>query len=92
MWWEYYGDAVITVAILSVFLIVMSIHFFRAESRKGFIIPFLISFTGYISFVLGIVFIRGWSGIGFIVYGAIIMGIGILYYLGAGVYKRIKYR
>jgi hypothetical protein len=90
MWWEYYGDAVIAVSTLAVVLILTSIHFFRAKSKRGLIIPLSISLIGYISFVIGIVFIRGWSGMGFMVYGVIIMGIGLLYYLGVGVYKKIK--
>jgi uncharacterized membrane protein len=90
MWWEYYGDAVISVSMLTAILILISIHLFRAKSKRGFIIPLSISIIGYISFVIGIVFIRGWSGMGFIVYGFIIMGIGLLYYLGVGVYKKIR--
>jgi hypothetical protein len=40
----------------------------------------------------GIVFIRGWGGMGFMVYGVIIMGIGLLCYLGVGVYRKIRYQ
>ncbi|PFA69186.1 hypothetical protein CN378_04740 [Bacillus sp. AFS015802] len=92
MWWEYYGDAVIAVSVLTAILILTFIHFFRAKRKKGFIAPLLISIIGYISFVIGIVFIRGWGGMGFIVYGVIIMGIGLIYYLGFGVYKKIRYQ
>ncbi|TMU87043.1 hypothetical protein FGG79_02565 [Bacillus sp. BHET2] len=92
MWWEYYGDAVIAVSTLTAILLLTSIHFFSAKSKKGFLIPLSISIIGYISFVVGIVFIRGWSGMGFIVYGFIIMGIGVGYYLGVGVYKKIRYQ
>ncbi len=92
MWWEYYGDAVIAVSILTAILILISIHLFIAKSKRGFIIPLAISIIGYISFVIGIVFIRGWNGMGFMVYGVIIMGIGLLYYLGVGVYKKMRYQ
>ncbi|MGF3104041.1 hypothetical protein [Rossellomorea sp. DUT-2] len=92
MWWQYYGDAVIAVAVLTALLILSSIHFFMVKSKRGFIIPISISAIGYISFVIGIVFIRGFEGLGFMVYGVIIMGIGLLYYLGVGVYRKIKYQ
>ena len=82
MWWQYYGDAVIAVSVLTAILILSSIHFFRVKSKRGFVIPISISTIGYISFVIGIVFIRGFEGLGFMVYGVIIMGIGLLYYLG----------
>ncbi|MGG1629780.1 hypothetical protein [Rossellomorea sp. NRS-1567] len=91
MWWEYYGDAVIAVSVLTAILILNSIHFFRAKSKRGFILPLSISIIGYISFVIGIVFIRGFGGLGFMVYGVIIIGIGLLYYLGVGVYRKIRY-
>ncbi|PFG05357.1 hypothetical protein ATG71_2190 [Bacillus sp. es.034] len=91
MWWQYYGDAVIAVSVLTAILILSSIHFFSLNSKRGFIIPLTISTIGYISFVTGIVFIRGFEGLGFMVYGAIIMGIGLLYYLGVGVYRKSRY-
>lgn len=91
MWWQYYGDAVIAVSVLTAILILSSIHFFSVKSKRGFIIPLTISTIGYISFVIGIVFIRGFEGLGFMVYGFIIMGIGLLYYLGVGVYRKIRY-
>ena len=91
MWWEYYGDAVIAVSTLTVILVLTFINLFRAKSKRGFMIPLSISVIGYISFVIGIVFIRGWSGMGFMVYGVIIMGIGCLYYLGVGIYKKFRY-
>ncbi|MEI2666252.1 hypothetical protein [Rossellomorea sp. LJF3] len=91
MWWQYYGDAVIAVSVLAAILILSSIHFSRSKSKRGFIIPLIISIIGYISFVIGIVFIRGFEGLGFMVYGVIIMGIGLLYYLGVGVYRKIRY-
>jgi hypothetical protein len=91
MWWQYYGDAVIAVSVLTAILILSSIHFFSVKSKRGFIIPLTISTIGYISFVTGIVFIRGFEGLGFMVYGAIIMGMGLLYYLGVGVYRKIRY-
>ncbi|WP_061809399.1 hypothetical protein [Rossellomorea vietnamensis] len=91
MWWQYYGDAVIAVSVLTAILILSSIHFFSVKSKRGFIIPLTISTIGYISFVIGIVFIRGFEGLGFMVYGVTIMGIGLLYYLGVGVYRKIKY-
>ncbi|MCA0147234.1 MULTISPECIES: hypothetical protein [Rossellomorea] len=91
MWWQYYGDAVIAVSGLSAILLLSSIHFFSVKSKRGFIIPLTISTIGYISFVIGIVLIRGFEGLGFMVYGFIIMGIGLLYYLGVGVYRKIRY-
>ncbi|RBP04433.1 hypothetical protein [Rossellomorea aquimaris] len=92
MWWKYYGDAVIAVSVLAAILILSFIHFFMAKNKRGFIIPLSISTIGYISFVIGIVFIRGFEGLGFMVYGVIIMGIGLLYYLGVGVYRKIRYQ
>lgn len=92
MWWEYYGDAVIAVSTLAAILILSCIHFIRTKSKRGFIIPLMISTIGYISFVIGIVFIRGFEGLGFMVYGVIIMGIGLLSYLGVGVYRKIRYQ
>jgi hypothetical protein len=91
MWWQYYGEAVIAVSVLTAILILSSIHFFTVKNKRGFIIPLTISTIGYMSFVIGIVFIRGFEGLGFMVYGVIIMGIGILYYLGVGVYRKIRY-
>ncbi|MCC5801191.1 hypothetical protein [Rossellomorea vietnamensis] len=91
MWWQYYGDVVIAVSVLTAILILSSIHFFSVKKKRGFIIPLTISTIGYISFVIGIVFIRGFEGLGFMVYGFIIMVIGLLYYLGVGVYRKIKY-
>ena len=91
MWWQYYGDAVIAVSVLTAILILSSIHFFRVKNKRGFVIPISITAIGYISFVIGIVFIRGFEGLGFIVYGFIIMGIGLLYYLGVGVYRKFRY-
>ncbi|WRP05588.1 hypothetical protein U9J35_16945 [Rossellomorea aquimaris] len=67
MWWEYYGDAVIAVSTLTAILILSSIHFIRPKSKRGFIIPLSISIIGFISFVIGIVFIRGIGGVGFMV-------------------------
>ncbi|MBN8191842.1 hypothetical protein JI667_06725 [Bacillus sp. NTK074B] len=92
IWWNYYGDAVISVAVLTAILILISIHFFRAKSKRGFGIPLTILIAGYLSYVIGIVFIRGWNGMGFIVYGVIIMGLGLIYYVGFGVYRKIRYR
>lgn len=91
MWWQYYGDSVIAVSALTALLILSSIHFFSVKNKRGFIIPLSISIIGYISFVIGIVFIRGFEGLGFMIYGVIIMGIGLLYYLGVGVYRKIRY-
>lgn len=91
MWWQYYGDAVIAVSVLTAILILSSIHFLNVKSKRGFIIPLIISTIGYISFVIGIVFIRGFEGLGFMVYGVIIMGIGLLFYLGMGVYRKVRY-
>lgn len=91
MWWQYYGDAVIAVSVLTAILILSSIHFLNVKSKRGFIIPLIISTIGYISFVIGIVFIRGFEGLGFMVYGVIIMGIGLLFYLGVGVYRKVRY-
>ncbi len=58
MWWEYYGDAVMLVSTLTAILILISIHLFKTKSKRGFMIPLSISIIGYISFVIGIVFIR----------------------------------
>ncbi|WP_226658880.1 hypothetical protein [Pseudalkalibacillus hwajinpoensis] len=90
MWWEYYGDAVIAVSTLSIILILTFIHFSRAKRKRGLLVPVSLAMIGYTSFVVGIVFIRGWSGMGFIVYGVIIMAIGLLYYLGIGLYRKIR--
>jgi hypothetical protein len=91
MWWQYYGDAVIAVSVLTAILTLSFTHFYMVKRKRGFILPLSISIIGYISFVTGIVFIRGFEGLGFMVYGVIIMGIGLLYYLGVGVYRKIRY-
>ncbi|BCB04026.1 hypothetical protein [Bacillus sp. KH172YL63] len=91
MWWQYYGDAVIAVSFLTVMLVLFGIHFFRRQRKKGFAVPITILLIGYLSFVWGIVFIRGWNGTGFIVYGVIILAIGVLSYAGVGVYRMMGF-
>jgi hypothetical protein len=88
MWWEYYGDAVLSVAALGAILILFFVHFLRTKNNKMLIIPLAVLLLGYVTFVIGIVFIRGWYGMGWMVWGNIIMAIGLLCYLGVGVYKK----
>ncbi|KPL57715.1 hypothetical protein [Rossellomorea vietnamensis] len=75
------GDAVTSMEVLGAIVILFFLHFLFAKFKKFLITPFVIMLLGYIAFIIGIVYIRGWTGMGWMVWGNIIMAIGILFYL-----------
>ncbi|MGM0863045.1 MAG: hypothetical protein ACQEWF_00010 [Bacillota bacterium] len=89
---EYFLDAVTSVETLGVFVILVFVHFLITKDKKMLTIPFVVLLLGYVTFIIGIVFIRGWTGMGWMVWGNILMAIGLLFYLGVGVYSNFRKR
>ncbi|WP_374054513.1 hypothetical protein [Rossellomorea sp. FM04394] len=89
---EYIWKAVTSVEVLSVIVILFFVHFLFTKFKKVVITPFTVILLGYIAFIIGIVYIRGWTGMGWMVWGHIIMAVGILFYLGLGIYSFFRKR
>jgi hypothetical protein len=90
--WEYFGKGIISIEVLGVIVILFFAHFLFSKYKKVLITPFIIILLGYIAFIIGIVYIRGWTGMGWMVWGNIIMAIGILFHLGLGIYSAFRNR
>jgi predicted membrane channel-forming protein YqfA (hemolysin III family) len=89
---ELLGEAITSVEILGAIVILFFVHFLFTKFKKVLITPFVVMFLGYIAFIIGIVYIRGWTGMGWIVWGNIIMAIGILFYLGLQIFSIFRKR
>ncbi|MFC7786881.1 hypothetical protein [Rossellomorea sp. GCM10028870] len=80
------GDAVTSLEVLGAIVILFFVHFLFTKFKKVLITPFVVMLLGYIAFIIGIVYIRGWTGMGWMVWGNIIMAIGLLFYLGLEIF------
>ncbi|MEW8967785.1 YesK family protein [Exiguobacterium alkaliphilum] len=92
MVWEYYGDALIAVGVLTTVLLICALHFLRSSRKRKLTLPLLLGGIGYTLFLIGLVFIRGWDGMGWSLVGFSLYAFGLILYIGVAVYLWLKRR
>ncbi|MCC5893560.1 YesK family protein [Exiguobacterium sp.] len=90
--WEYYGDALIAVGVLTTALLVCALHFLRSSRKRRLTPPLLIAGVGYALFLIGLVFVRGWDGLGWSLVGFSLYALGFLIYIAVATYLWFQQR
>lgn len=90
--WEYYGDALIAVGILTTALLIGALHFLRSSHKRRLTLPLLITGVGYTLFLIGLVFIRGWDGMGWSLVGFSLYAFGLIIYTFIATYLWFQQR
>ena len=92
MAWEYYGDALIVVGALTTILLIAGLNFLKSRFRRRLVFSLTLLVMGYVVFLVGLVFIRGWDGLGWSLIGFSLYVIGLITYIGVVIYHFIKAR
>ncbi|WP_161568921.1 YesK family protein [Exiguobacterium sp. SL-9] len=92
MTWEYYGDALIIVGVLTTILLITGLNFLKSRFRRRLVFSLTLLVMGYGIFLIGLVFVRGWDGLGWSMIGFSLYVIGLVTYIGVVIYHWIKAR
>lgn len=92
MAWEYYGDALIIFGAMTTILLIAGLHFLKSRFRRRLVFSLTLLVMGYVVFLIGLVFIRGWDGLGWSLIGFSLYVIGLLTYIGVVIYQWFKVR
>ena len=90
--WEYYGDALIAVGVLTTALLICALHFLRSSRKRRLTFPLFLGGIGSTLFLIGLVFIRGWDGMGWSLVGFSLYAFGLILYIGVAIYLWLKQR
>ncbi|TCI34125.1 MULTISPECIES: YesK family protein [unclassified Exiguobacterium] len=92
MAWEYYGDALIVTGMLTTVLLLVVLSFLKLLYRRRLVFPLTLVVMGYVLFMVGLVFVRGWDGMGWSLIGFSLYVIGLVTYIGVVIYHWVKAR
>lgn len=92
MAWEYYGDELIIIGVLTTILLIAVLNFLKSRFKRRLVFSLTLLLVGYISCIIGLVFVRGWDALGWILIGISLYVIGLLTYIGVVIYHWVKVR
>ncbi|WDH76223.1 YesK family protein [Exiguobacterium marinum] len=92
MIWEYYGDAIIIIGVLTTILLVAMLNFLKSKFKRRLVFSLMLLVVGYTLILIGLVFVRGWDGLGWSMIGFSLYVIGLVTYIGVVIYHWIKAR
>ncbi|WP_214797762.1 MULTISPECIES: YesK family protein [unclassified Exiguobacterium] len=92
MAWEYYGDELIIIGVLTTILLIAVLNFLKSRFKRRLVFSLTLLLVGYISCIIGLVFVRGWDALGWILIGISLYVIGLLTYIGVVIYHWVKGR
>ncbi|WP_215192896.1 YesK family protein [Exiguobacterium sp. s7] len=92
MAWEYYGDELIIIGVLTTILLIAVLNFLKSRFKRRLVFSLTLLLVGYVSCIIGLVFVRGWDALGWILIGFSLYVIGLLTYIGVVIYHWVKGR
>ena len=92
MAWEYYGDELIIIGVLTTILLIAVLNFLKSRFKRRLVFSLTLLVVGYVSCIIGLVFVRGWDALGWILIGISLYVIGLLTYIGVVIYHWVKGR
>lgn len=92
MAWEYYGDELIIIGVLTTILLIALLNFLKSRFKRRLLFSLTLLVVGYVSCIIGLVFVRGWDALGWIFIGISLYVIGLLTYIGVVTYHWFKAR
>ncbi|WP_214835058.1 hypothetical protein [Exiguobacterium sp. E4787] len=92
MAWEYYGDELIIIGVLTTMLLIAGLNFLKSRFRRSLVFSLMLLLAGYVSCIIGLVCVRGWDALGWIFIGFSLYVIGLLTYIGVVTYHWFKAR
>ncbi|MFK3987984.1 MULTISPECIES: YesK family protein [Exiguobacterium] len=92
MAWEYYGDELIIIGVLTTILLIAVLNFLKSRFKRRLVFSLTLLLVGYVSCIIGLVFVRGWDALGWILIGISLYVIGLLTYIGVVIYHWVKGR
>ncbi|WP_026824452.1 MULTISPECIES: YesK family protein [Exiguobacterium] len=92
MIWEYYGDAIIIIGVLTTILLIAMLNFLKSKFKRRLVFSLMLLVVGYTLILIGLVFVRGWDGLGWSMIGFSLYVIGLVTYIGVVIYHWIKAR
>lgn len=92
MAWEYYGDELIIIGVLTTILLIAVLNFLKSRFKRRLVFSLTLLLVGYISCIIGLVFVRGWDALGWILIGISLYVIGLLTYISVVIYHWVKGR
>lgn len=92
MAWEYYGDELIIIGVLTTILLIAVLNFLKSRFKRRLVFSLTLLVVGYVSCIIGLVFVRGWDALGWILIGISLYVIGLLTYIGVVTYHWFKAR
>ncbi|KDN57668.1 hypothetical protein [Exiguobacterium sp. AB2] len=92
MVWEYYGDAIIIVGVLTTMLLIAVLSFLKSPFKRRLVFSLTLLVVGYVSCIIGLVFVRGWDALGWIMIGFSLYVVGLVTYIGVVIFHWIKAR
>lgn len=92
MAWEYYGDELIIIGVLTTILLIAVLNFLKSRFKRRLVFSLTLLLVGYVSCIIGLVFVRGWDALGWILIGISLYVIGLLNYIGVVIYHWVKGR
>lgn len=92
MAWEYYRDELIIIGVLTTILLIAVLNFLKSRFKRRLVFSLTLLLVGYVSCIIGLVFVRGWDALGWILIGISLYVIGFLTYIGVVIYHWVKGR
>lgn len=92
MAWEYYGDELIIIGVLTTILLIAVLNFLKSRFKRRLVFSLTLLLVGHVSCIIGLVFVRGWDALGWILIGISLYVIGLLTYIGVVIYHWVKGR
>lgn len=92
MAWEYYGDELIIIGGVTTILLIAVLNFLRSPFKRRLVFSLTLLVVGYVSCITGLVFVRGWDALGWIMIGFSLYVIGLVTYIGVVIYHWVKAR
>lgn len=92
MAWEYYGDELIIIGVLTTILLIAVLNFLKSRFKRRLVFSLTLLVVGYVSCIIGLVLVRGWDALGWILIGISLYVIGLLTYISVVIYHWVKGR
>ena len=92
MAWEYYRDELIIIGVLTTILLIAVLNFLKSRFKRRLVFSLTLLLVGYVSCIIGLVFVRGWDALGWILIGISLYVIGLLTYISVVIYHWVKGR
>lgn len=94
MAWEYYGDELIIIGVLTTILLIAVLNFLKSRFKRRLVFSLTLLLVGHVSCIIGLVLVlvRGWDGMGWSLIGFSLYVIGFITYIGVVTYRWFKAR